>query len=102
MLAKPGWRLRIWCSLPLLLFTVTFVIYQAVSLPENLAASGFDLAAHQARIAAWHPPSHPGVDIYLPICGEPIELLRNTWTAASALIEDYPGRAQAYVLHDGR
>ena len=86
---------------PLLLFTVTFVIYQAVSLPENFAASGFDLAAHQARIAAWHPPSHPGVDIYLPICGEPIELLRNTWTAVSALIEDYPGRAQAYVLDDG-
>ena len=67
----------------------------------NFAGRGFDLAAHQARIAAWHPPAYPGVDIYLPICGEPIELLRNTWTAVSALIAAYQGRARAYVLDDG-
>jgi cellulose synthase (UDP-forming) len=41
------------------------------------------------------------VDIYLPICGEPIELLRNTWTAVLGLIEDYPGQREAYVLDDG-
>jgi cellulose synthase (UDP-forming) len=41
------------------------------------------------------------VDILLPICGEPIELLRNTWTAVSALIAEYGGAAQAYVLDDG-
>jgi cellulose synthase (UDP-forming) len=37
----------------------------------------------------------------LPICGEPIELLRNTWTAVSELIAVYPGVAEAYVLDDG-
>ena len=67
----------------------------------NFAGRGFDLAAHQARIQAWHPLSYPGVDIYLPICGEPIELLRNTWKAVSGLIADYEGEAQAYVLDDG-
>ncbi len=87
--------------LPFLVFTGIYVVYQATSLPVNFAGAGFDLAAHQARIAAWHPPSYPDVDIYLPICGEPIELLRNTWTAVSGLIEDYQGRAQAYVLDDG-
>ena len=86
---------------PFLLFTATYVIYQAISLPVNFAGRGFDLAAHQARIPAWQPPSYPDVDIYLPICGEPIELLRNTWTAVSALIEDYQGEARAYVLDDG-
>ena len=86
---------------PFLLFTATYVVYQAISLPVNFAGAGFDLAAHQARVAAWHPPAYPEVDIYLPICGEPIELLRNTWTAVSALIEAYPGRARAYVLDDG-
>ena len=59
---------------PFLLFTATYVVYQAISLPVNFAGRGFDLTAHQARIAAWHPPSYPDVDIYLPICGEPIEL----------------------------
>ena len=87
--------------LPFILFTATYVVYQAISLPVNFAGRGFDLAAHQARIQAWHPVSYPCVDIYLPICGEPVELLRNTWTAVSELIAEYGGAAQAYVLDDG-
>jgi cellulose synthase (UDP-forming) len=86
---------------PFLIFTVVYVAYQAISLPVNFAGRGFDLARHQARVQAWRPQSHPDIDIYLPICGEPVELLRNTWTAVAALIEAYPGRAQACVLDDG-
>jgi len=86
---------------PFLLFTAVYVVYQAISLPVNFAGRGFDLAAHQARIQAWRPLSYPDVDIYLPICGEPIELLRNTWTAVAGLIEEYQGEARAYVLDDG-
>jgi cellulose synthase (UDP-forming) len=41
------------------------------------------------------------VDIYLPICGEPTEMLRNTWGAVFELIAAYPGAAHAYVLDDG-
>ena len=84
---------------PFLLFTGIYVIYQAISLPVNFAGRGFDLAAHQAP--SGRPALYPDVDIYLPICGEPIELLRNTWTAVSGLIEEYPGQARAYVLDDG-
>ena len=87
--------------LPFIFFTAAYVIYQAISLPVNFAGRGFDLAAHRARIQAWHPLTYPCVDIYLPICGEPIELLRNTWTAVSELIAEYGGAAQAYVLDDG-
>ena len=87
--------------LPFLAFTGTYIVYQMISLPVNFAGRGFDLAAHQARIRAWHPLSYPGVDIFLPICGEPIELLRNTWAAAADLIAGYEGQAQAYVLDDG-
>jgi cellulose synthase (UDP-forming) len=86
---------------PFLAFTGTYVIYQMISLPVNFAGRGFDLAAHEERIRAWHPDSYPRVDIFLPICGEPIELLRNTWTAVSGLVENYPGVARAYVLDDG-
>src|SRR5215468_8035152 len=72
---------------PFLAFTATYICYQAISLPVNFTGRGFDLAAHQARIAAWRPAGYPSVDIYLPICGE--------------LIAAYPGLAQAYVLDDG-
>ena len=41
------------------------------------------------------------MDIYLPICGEPAAVLRNTWTAVAALTAAYQGVAQVYVLDDG-
>jgi cellulose synthase/poly-beta-1,6-N-acetylglucosamine synthase-like glycosyltransferase len=86
---------------PFLVFTIIFVLYQVISLPVNFTGRGFDLAAHQARIRGWRPRSYPSVDIFLPICGEPIEVLANTWTAVSRLLASYPGAAQAYVLDDG-
>ena len=71
---------------PFMAFTATYVIYQVISLPVNFTGRGFDFAAHRERIQAWHPISYPSVDICLPICGEPIELLRNTWMAVSELV----------------
>jgi cellulose synthase (UDP-forming) len=86
---------------PFMVFTATYIIYQAISLPVNFTGRGFDLAAHQARIGAWRPRSYPSVDIYLPICGEPTEVLRNTWNAVFELVAGYQGMIQAYVLDDG-
>jgi cellulose synthase/poly-beta-1,6-N-acetylglucosamine synthase-like glycosyltransferase len=86
---------------PFMIFTATYVIYQVISLPVNFTGRGFDLAAHQVRIDAWHPQSYPSVDILLPICGEPLDVLRNTWTAVAALVAEYLGEAKAVVLDDG-
>ncbi|HEX9625102.1 MAG TPA: glycosyltransferase [Streptosporangiaceae bacterium] len=86
---------------PFMIFTATYVIYQAISLPINFTGRGFSLARHQDLVGSWHPDTHPVVDIYLPICGEPIEVLANTWHAVADLIAAYPGPAQAFVLDDG-
>ena len=88
-------------SWPFMIFTATYVIYQAISLPVNFTGRGFDLAAHQERVRSWRPVSYPAVDIYLPICGEPIEVLLNTWTAVAGLMAGYDGVGRAYVLDDG-
>ncbi|MGO9077473.1 MAG: glycosyltransferase family 2 protein [Streptosporangiaceae bacterium] len=82
-------------------YTLVYVAYQLVSLPVNFAGRGFDLAAHVLRVRAWRPAWWPDVDIFLPICGEPVEVLRNTWTGVFELIHAYPGCARAYVLDDG-
>ncbi len=82
-------------------YTLVFLAGQAVQVPVNVAARSFDLAAHVRRIGAWQPASYPDVDIYLPICGEPIDVLRNTWTGVFELVHAYPGCARAYVLDDG-
>jgi cellulose synthase/poly-beta-1,6-N-acetylglucosamine synthase-like glycosyltransferase len=86
---------------PFMAFTFTYILYQATSLPVNFTGRGFDLAAHDERVRAWRPTAYPSVDIYLPICGEPVEMLRNTWNAVAELIAGYQGLAEAYVLDDG-
>jgi cellulose synthase (UDP-forming) len=82
-------------------YTVLYFAYQALSLPVNFAGRSFDLAEHEARVEAWQPRAYPRVDIFLPICGEPIEVLANTWAGVLDLIGAYPGDAHAFVLDDG-
>ncbi len=86
---------------PFMIFTATYIIYQLISIPLNFTGRGFDLAGHEIRTRAWRPRSYPSIDIYLPICGEPIAMLRNTWKAVSDLVASYPGTARGYVLDDG-
>jgi len=82
-------------------YTMLYLAYQAVSLPVNFAGRGFNLAAHEQRVSRWQPRRYPRVAIFLPICGEPVEVLRNTWVGVFELIQAYPGNAHAYVLDDG-
>ena len=44
---------------PFVLFTATYVIYQAISLPVNFTGPGFDLAAHETRVAGVAPALVP-------------------------------------------
>jgi cellulose synthase (UDP-forming) len=90
-----------WVLSPFLLFTVTYVAYQLISLPVNFTGRNFDLAAHRAKIHCWQPSRYPVLDIFLPVCGEPLEVLHNTWSAVSELVAAYQGLAQPYVLDDG-
>jgi len=91
-------RYAIW---PLVPYTAFSVFYVALSVAANFTGHNFDYAAHKARIEAWRPKSYPTVDIHLPICGEPINVLRNTWLHVFELVQAYPGWARVYVLDDG-
>jgi len=82
------------------IFTFVGTVAFAMSMPLGLAGRGFNIDRHHELVRSWHPGRYPDVDIFLPCCGEPIDVLRNSWTAVSALIEAYPGRALAYVLDD--
>lgn len=82
-------------------YTLVYLIYQAISLPVNFTGRSFDLTVHDALVSSWQPAHYPEIDVYLPICREPIELLGNTWAGVSELIQAYPGSARAFVLDDG-
>ena len=80
----------------MVLGTLTFF----VSLLADGIGRGFDLAEHRKIVASWLPLWYPSVDVFLPICGEPIELLRNSWTHVAALRAAYKGQLTPYVLDD--
>jgi cellulose synthase (UDP-forming) len=98
---------QIWLEIrhPVLLafagYTAVYVSYQLISLPVNFTGAGFSLADHVLTVKAFRPRGWPDIDIFLPICGEPVEVLRNTWTGVFELIYAYPGLARAYILDDG-
>jgi cellulose synthase (UDP-forming) len=102
VIAAQAWfEIRNPIALPFAAYTLLFLGYQAVSLPVNFTGRSFDLADHMQRVTSWQPRSWPTVDIFLPICGEPMDVLRNTWAGVYELIDAYPGGAWAFVLDDG-
>ena len=86
---------------PFALFTFTGIMSFGLSLPLSFTGRGFDIALHEARVGTWRPRRYPDVDIFLPICNEPIEILRNTWAGVFELVRAYPGAVSTYVLDDG-
>ena len=44
---------------------------------------------------------YPSLDVFLPVCGEPLPVLHNTWVHVFELVRAYPGTSTAYVLDDG-
>lgn len=82
-------------------YTVLFAASLMVSLPVLLAARPFSAARHQRAARLWKPATYPDVDIYLPVRGEPADVLENTWSGVFDLIRLYPGRARPFVLDDG-
>jgi cellulose synthase (UDP-forming) len=82
-------------------YTLVYFVYQAVSLPINFTGRSFDLAAHNRLVGGWRPGRYPSVDIFLPICGEPVEVLHNTWTGVFEVVQAYQGETRVYVLDDG-
>jgi cellulose synthase (UDP-forming) len=91
-------------SVPVLLVFAPFiaftVAYYLISLCVNVGTRGFDEAKHRRLVESWQPPQYPSLDVFLPVCGEPIEVLRNTWEHVIELLRAYPGVGTAYVLDD--
>ena len=86
-----------WSYIPFLGFTI---VYFLISQIVTATSPEFDLAGHRKLAAAWAPETYPAVDVLLPVCGEPVEVLRNTWENVAALRDQYKGRVTAYVLDD--
>ena len=87
----------LWIYAPFLLFTA---VYYIISLRVNGFTRDFDLKAHRTLVRTWRPEEYPTVDVFLPVCGEPIEVLHNTWTHVARLRDRYRGVVLPLVLDD--
>lgn len=99
--AQAWFEVRNPAAFPFAAYTALYLMYQAVSLPVNFTGRSFDGQAHELRVLTWKPHRYPTVDVFLPICGEPVEVLRNTWEGVCQLAAAYRGTVKAYVLDDG-
>lgn len=75
-----------------------YTIYYTLSYGINLFYVKPDLKIHLEKVKFFkESKDKPFVDIFLPICGESIEIVRRTWDRVSKL--DYPN-FNVYVLDD--
>ena len=81
--------------------TAFFVIYLALSyFGVSIWGKDFILEEHQNKIEEAKENNYfPSVDVFLPVCGEPLTMLDNTWKYVSAM--DYPNFS-VHVLDDGK
>jgi len=88
----------VWGLVPFIIFTI---VYYAASYALNYLGKGFDFKAHRRLVETWRPARYPSIDVFLPVCGEQIEVLHNTWTHVQKLARAYPGKVVPFVLDDG-
>lgn len=73
-------------------------IYHLLSFGINIFYRQFNLSKHHKLVKSfWEYNKEPSVDIFLPICGEDIEVLKNTWWHVFNL--PYKNK-KVYVLDD--
>ena len=81
-------------------FVVLAALFLALPLLTDGLSRKFDFDEHRRLVTSWRPDVYPSVDVFLPVAGEPVEVLRNTWTYVAAMSEHYPGVVTPYVLDD--
>jgi cellulose synthase/poly-beta-1,6-N-acetylglucosamine synthase-like glycosyltransferase len=74
------------------------ILGAVLSFVTTLPGGRDDWWTHDVRAALHHPWSWPSVDVFLPSCGEDVEVIRNTFHWVSRLA--WPGRLAVHVLDD--
>lgn len=86
--------------LPLLALIIYTTVYFVVSQAIYFVSTDFNLGRHLDLVASWRPRDYPDVDIFLPTCGERLEVLDNTWCGVRAIQRSYPGTVAVHCLDD--
>ena len=90
---------HLWLT-PVLIVLVANVIGNTLSLLTGMNRRRVTWRSHQERVSSWEPwrGRYPSVDVFLPTCGESLDILRNTYRHVAAL--SWAGRVGIHVLDD--
>jgi cellulose synthase (UDP-forming) len=88
---------KAWWAWPALLLLAVMVPPVLVNFWLRIGRPRLTLAGHQANTRAYHY-GHETVDVFLPSCGEPVELLDNTFRCVSEM--RWHSVKTVYVLDD--
>ena len=88
---------KAWWTMPALLLLAVMVPPVIINFWLRIGRPRLTLARHRAIISSY-TYGHQAIDVFLPSCGEPVELLDNTMRCASAV--RWPGPKTVYVLDD--
>ena len=84
-----------------LIFFVPLGLYgieQVLALRTSTYQRRVTMPDHLFLVETYAPALYPSVDVFLPTAGEPVEMLRNTYSNVNLL--DWPGPLTNYVLDD--
>jgi cellulose synthase (UDP-forming) len=83
----------------MLLFLMVMVPPVVVNFWLRTGRPRLTLAEHRERVSRWPGPApEPSVDVFLPSCGEPLDVLDNTFRYVSRIA--WRGERTVYVLDD--
>ena len=74
------------------------VVASLLSSANSLRSRRLTRQSHEVLIRAWQPTEAPSVDLYLPTCGEPLDILANAYRAVATM--EWPGQLDIWVLDD--
>lgn len=83
---------------PFLAFTS---IYYVISMFVQGFGNKFDADSHFSVVKKWKPTKFHTVDVFLPVCGEDLRIIHNTWVGVRNMQNKYTGEVNVYCLDDG-
>ncbi len=87
-----------WWLWPLLVVLIVNICGSIISMISGLNRRRLSRSSHDALVHTWRPLDVPSVDVFLPSCGEPMEVLTNTYEHVARL--EWPGVLTVWVLDD--
>lgn len=89
--------------IPYTIFSLATITYLSFTYLVGLLGKDFDYDNHKAILYKFFDKSAAEeIDILLPVCGENIEILANTWAHVKKLQLAHEGKCTVYVLDDKR